>query len=75
MDGNTLEDSQFDGPVALALNSQATLFIADKTNNAVRMVTSVGDVNNSTTVTSPVLTNLSQVVGVAVDAARQPVCC
>ncbi len=49
MDGNTLEDSQFDGPVALALNSQGTLFIADKTNNAVRMVTSVGDTATSLT--------------------------
>jgi hypothetical protein len=69
VDGSTLQQSQFDGPVALALNSQATLFIADKTNNAVRMVTSVGDTASSATVTSPILTNLHTVVGVAVDAA------
>jgi hypothetical protein len=69
VDGNTRQASQFNGPVAMALNSQATLFIADKTNNAVRMVTAVGDVNNSSTVTSPVLTGLNQVAGVAVDPA------
>ena len=68
VDGPTLENSQFDGPVALALNSQATLFIADFSNNAVRMVTFVGDTANSLTVTSPVLTNMNKVVGVAVDA-------
>lgn len=69
VDGNTLQASQFDGPVTLALNSQATLFIADFTNNAVRMVTSVGDTANSITMTSPFLTNLNKVVAVAVDAA------
>ncbi len=68
VDGPTLEDSQFHGPVAMALNSQATLFIADYSNNAVRMVTAVGDTASSLTVTSPMLTNLSKVVGVAVDA-------
>jgi len=67
--GNTLEDSQFDGPVALALDSQGNLFIADKTNNAVREVTSVGNTGASLTVTSPYLTNLNSVVAVAVDAA------
>ena len=66
--GHTLEDSQFHGPVAMALNSQATLFIADNSNNAVRMVTAVGDTASSLTVTSPMLTNLNKVVGVAVDA-------
>ena len=69
VDGNTLQASQFDGPAAMALNSQAVLFIADYTNNAVRMVASVGDAANSSTVTSPVLTNLNKAVGVAVDAA------
>jgi hypothetical protein len=69
VDGPTLEYSQFDGPVAMALNSQATLFIADYSNNAVRMVTAVGDTVNSLTVTSPMLTNLSKVAGVAVDTA------
>ena len=69
VDGNTLENSQFDGPVSLALNSQGTLFIADKTNNAVRMVTSVGNTSTSLTLTSPFLTNLRAAVGVAVDAA------
>lgn len=53
----------------MALNSQATLFIADKTNNAVRMVTFVGETASSATVTLPVLSNLRSVVGVAVDAA------
>jgi sugar lactone lactonase YvrE len=69
VNGPTLEYSQFDGPVAMALNSQATLFIADFSNNAVRMVTAVGDTANSVTVTSPMLTNLSKVAGVAVDTA------
>jgi len=72
VNGNTQEFSQFDGPVALALNSQATLFIADYTNNAVRMVTSVTSIGvngNSTTVTPPYFTGLPGVVGVAVDAA------
>jgi hypothetical protein len=72
VDGNTQEFSQFDGPVALALNSQATLFIADYTNNAVRMVTSVTSIGvngNSTTVTPSYFTGLPGVVGVAVDAA------
>jgi hypothetical protein len=69
VDGNTLQDSQFDGPVALALNSQGDLFIADKTNNAIREVTSAGNIAASVTVTSPYLTNLNSVVGVAVDAA------
>jgi hypothetical protein len=69
VDGNTLENSQFNGPVALALNSRGTVFIADKTNNAVRMITSIGDTSASLTVTSPFLTNLRAAVGVAVDAA------
>jgi len=69
VDGNTLEYSQFDGPVAMALNSQNTLFIADKTNYSVRMVTSVGDTGSSSTITSPVLDGVGNVVGVAVDAA------
>ena len=69
VDGNTRYFSQFDGPIAIALNSQGTLFVADQSNNAVRMVTLVGDLNNSTTVTSPIFTNLHSAVGVAVDAA------
>jgi len=68
VDGNTLEDSQFNGPVALAQDAQGNLFIADKTNNAVRKVTSPGLTGSSLTVTSPYLTNLNSVVGVAVDA-------
>jgi len=69
VNGNTLEDSQFDGPVAMALDSLGNLFIADKTNNAVREVTSAGNTGASLTVTSRYLTNLNSVVGVAVDAA------
>ncbi len=69
VDGNTLEASQFDGPVDAALNSQGTLFIADYTNNAIRIVTSVGDAVNSITETKSFFTNLPGVVGLAVDAA------
>lgn len=69
VDGDTLMVAQFHGPVAMAMNSQAILFVADYTNNAVRMVTSVGDTANSSTITSPILTNLNKAVGVAVDTA------
>jgi sugar lactone lactonase YvrE len=71
VNGNTFIDSQFDGPVSIALNSQGTLFIADRTNNSVRMVTLVG--NTSSSQTSTILTNSlplskSQIIGLAVDA-------
>ena len=67
INGNTISYSQFDGPVAMALNSQNTLYIADKTNNAVRAVSEVGNTGGS--VTSSALVGLTNVVGVAVDAA------
>ena len=68
VNGNTLEASQFDGPVAMALNSQGTLFIADSTNKAVRAVTYVGTAD-SVTQTAIRYTNVTKVVGVAVDGA------
>jgi hypothetical protein len=73
-DGNTFLDSQFDGPVSIALDSQGTLYIADKTNHSIRKVTQAGNTSSSLTSTMIVsLTNAPstklQVIGVGVDAA------
>jgi Chitobiase/beta-hexosaminidase C-terminal domain len=70
-DGNTFDQSQFKGPVSIALNSQGTLFVADRTNNAIREVTLAGNTSSSETIT--ILTNSlslskSQVVALTVDA-------
>jgi hypothetical protein len=71
VDGNTLLDSQFNGPVATALNSQGTLYIADETNHLLRVVTEVGNTGDSQTtfITNafpPSPTN--RLMGLAVDA-------
>jgi sugar lactone lactonase YvrE len=64
-DGNTFSDSQFNGPRALALNSEGSLFLADRDNGKVRKVTKPGDATLSQTTTF--LSGLNQPVGVAVD--------
>jgi len=52
VDGNTAQYSQFNFPTATALDPSGTLlFIADYTNNAVRMITLTGNAATSTTTT------------------------
>src|ERR1041384_8481079 len=50
-DGSTFFDSQFNGPVSLALSSDGTLFLADTTNGAIRKITAPGDAAHSLTST------------------------
>ena len=54
--GNTFYQAQFRFPAGLCLDPSGTyLFVADMTNNAVRMITSVG--NRDSSVTYSVFTN------------------
>jgi len=67
-DGNTFEDSQFNFPQGLALDSAGSIFLADRINGMVRKVTSPGSAGAS--VTSTFIKNLSQPVAVAIDATN-----
>ena len=67
-DGNTFEDSQFNFPQGLALDSVGSIFLADRVNGMVRKVTSPGSAGTS--VTSTFIKNLSQPVAVAIDATN-----
>jgi hypothetical protein len=70
-DGNTYLDSQFNGPVAMALNSQGTLFVADRTNRAIREVTLAGNTGSSQTTSlfsSFISASSNELTGLAVDA-------
>ncbi|HWD18503.1 MAG TPA: chitobiase/beta-hexosaminidase C-terminal domain-containing protein [Verrucomicrobiae bacterium] len=72
-DGNTLLNSQFNAPYATAVDSTGTLYLADRKNNAIRVVSQAGQ-SSSTTSTIKVYgihsTNLhafTNIVGVATD--------
>ena len=75
VDGNTLTAAKFSGPAGLALDPSGTaLFIADYTNNAIRLVSQVGATASSTTSTFANGTNsgavaISHPLAVAVDGA------
>lgn len=73
VDGNTLTAAKFDMPAGLALDPSGTyLFIADYTNNAIRLVSNLGDTANSVTTTFANATNgagISHPLAVAVDGA------
>jgi sugar lactone lactonase YvrE len=68
-DGNTFTAAQFRFPAGMALDpSETTLFMADCTNNAVRMVTAVG--NKSSSFTYSAFTNkngINRPIAIAVD--------
>src|SRR5580658_7508480 len=42
VNGNTLSTAQFDMPCGMALDSSGNLYVADYTNNAIRLVSSAG---------------------------------
>jgi sugar lactone lactonase YvrE len=67
-DGNTFEDSQFNFPQGLALDSNGSIFLADRVNGMIRKVTSPG--SEAASLTSTFIRNLSQPVGVAIDATN-----
>ena len=73
--GNTFQYALFSGPAGMALDASGTvLLLADYTNNALRMITAVGDTANSVTYTLATATNsgttpLSCPVAVVVDGA------
>jgi hypothetical protein len=50
-DGNTYSESQFNGPVAVAVDSDGTLYVADRSNGKVRKVTLPGDQASGQTTT------------------------
>ena len=70
-DGNTFAAAQFKFPAGIALDPSGTrLFIADCTNNAIRMVNNLGNKSASVTVSAYTSTNgISHPLAVAVDAA------
>src|SRR4051812_12476313 len=43
VNGNTFTQAKFNGPYGIALDSLGNLYIADKTNNAIRKITLVGN--------------------------------
>lgn len=63
-DGDTLQSSQFNQPVALAFDVSGTLYITDKGNNAIRQV----DLNSNRTRT--VITGFNQPSDLVFDAAN-----
>jgi len=75
LDGNTLTTARFSGPAGLALDpSGSALFIADYTNNAIRLVSQVGSASNSITSTFASATNsgataINHPLAMAVDGA------
>ena len=73
LDGNTLSVAMFNTPAGMALDPSGTsLFIADYNNNAIRLVSQVGDTANSVTTTFANATNgagISGPIAVTVDSA------
>ncbi len=73
LDGNTLSVARFNLPCGLALDPSGNyLFIADFTNNAIRLVSSPGDTASSMTTTFANATNgagISHPIAVVVDSA------
>ncbi len=73
IDGNTLSAAKFNMPTGLALDpSGTTLFVADYTNNAIRLVSQVGNAASSMTTTFANATNgagISHPLAVVVDSA------
>src|ERR1039457_3596074 len=73
IDGNTLGVAKFAMPAGMALDPAGTsLFVADYANNAIRLVSKVGDAANSVTTTFANATNgagISQPIAVVVDSA------
>ncbi|MEP6663005.1 MAG: hypothetical protein ABJC04_05005, partial [Verrucomicrobiota bacterium] len=70
VNGNTYSASQFNGPSGIALDSSGNLFLADKTNNSVRKITTAGNTNTSVTTTYISLPASSGPIGVAVDGTN-----
>ncbi|MBU6400116.1 MAG: chitobiase/beta-hexosaminidase C-terminal domain-containing protein [Verrucomicrobia bacterium] len=66
-DGNTFELSLFDNPAGVAADNAGNLLVADRDNNAIRLITAVGDDANSQTIT--ILSNLPSPLAVTFDAA------
>jgi hypothetical protein len=68
-DGNTFSAAQFSFPAGIALDpSGTTMFLADCTNNAVRMITYLGNKTSSYTYSAYVATNgISHPIAIAID--------
>ena len=75
VDGNTFSTALFNAPAGLALDPSGTvLFLADYTNNAIRMITAAGNTASSVTTTFANATNIgatgvSRPVAIAIDSA------
>lgn len=70
--GNTWMHAQFDQPYASALDSQGDLWVADKNNSDIEMITAAGDRTSSTTFqyeSGGSLHKFPNVIGVAIDAS------
>ncbi len=65
--GNTLQSAQFNAPYACAADVSGNVYIADKNNNAVRLITHAGDMTTSTTSTYG---SFPGVIGVATDPSN-----
>ena len=66
-DGNTWAAAEFDGPVALALDADGNLYLADKNNGRIRKITYPGNTSQGSTnssMTSTLISGLNQPVGV-----------
>ncbi len=68
--GNTLNTAQFRFPAGIALDpSSSLLFVADATNNAIRMVNNLGQASSTTFTAYNAQNGISHPMGVAVDSA------
>jgi len=67
INGDTLTEAMFAKPAGLAIDNSGTLlFVADYTNNAIRLVSAAGDISSSVTTTFA-STGITRPLGVAVD--------
>jgi hypothetical protein len=66
--GNTFSQAQFNTPWATALDSLGNMYMADRGNNAVRKISSIG--NTSSSQTTSYLTGLNAPIGVVVDGGN-----